>query len=184
MPDYNIAVGVDDFYRQYVDGSGYSYNYTGTLLYANESNNLFPPLQRQSYIAIDTSSIPDTDTITSATLHWYAAGYVATKRTTKLFSIGMKNASTGYYSLIYAGTYTNAGWKEHALTTTELGWIKVGAGDKTQFSITVPDPGGRLSRQYTVRAYEYPTSPDYAMYLAVTHSAPSTGAPQVITICT
>lgn len=172
MTDYTVTDGNDDFYTAQPSGDVPAYYYTTTLLYAAKINTVTPSLTHLAYINIDTSGIPDTDTITAATINFYAHSYTASKGVTKTYNVWFGG------SVIYSGTFVSAGWVSHALTAGELANInKTGTSN---FMISVDDPGVAKARTLTIRAYEYG---GYTAYLSVTHAAASS-AYYNISICT
>ena len=178
MATYNITTGNDDFYVYQPDGSGNTYYYTTTTLIAGRNNVVSPSVTYTAYINIDTSGIPDGDVISAATLYIYEHSYTSSKGISKLYSIYFPSDSS---YIVYGKTYAG-GWTSEALDTSQMAAInKTGT---TDFTLSVPDPPAFKFRTFNIRAYEYDTPSTFSAYLVVTHAAPSTYKPQVITICT
>jgi len=159
--NYDVAVANDDWYVSTPGG-----RFDGSTLLRAEQNNI-ASVTSETYGDIDTSPIPDGDTIDSATLYFYIDSYTSSKGVAKTFSTFIDD---GTLHLIDTSTFTAAGWKSIVLTPAELGYLdKTGL---THIKITVPDPGVSKSRVMLIRAREYATADAWDMYLTVTHTTP------------
>ena len=167
-----VPSGADDW----DDGSA-----TATTITARANNSVDPPEPIQdAYFNIDTSAIPDADTVSSATLYWYDNAYTASKGVTRVYNIAIwNNTSEGFEGCI-SGTYSgSAGWKNGAIPSERLASNYINKTGNTLFILYVVDPGGSYYRSWTVRAYEYVTSPNWRAYLVVTHAPAAGGVSRV-----
>lgn len=155
MAIYDIPNANGDYYYNNIAGF---VNDTDTLLCG--INNL---LTYYNYALglIDTSGIPDGDTISAATFYVYVDSITATKGATKSFLVSVGGN--------YAGTISasTAGWKSLSLPSGSLSDInKTGS---TGIILDAYDPGEEMFIAYAFRAYEYDVDDTYDMYLDVTH---------------
>lgn len=162
----DVALNSDDFY----DVNGVPQLGT-TLLNVSYNNVVSPTIQEKAYFNIDTSSIPSTDVISSATLYFYIHGYTAKKGITKTFLVWMLSADELSYNLIDVGTYSAAGWYSVVLTAAEL--LEIDKGEKTKFRVTIDDPGALKTRNMQIRAREYSPSDSFDAYMVITHAPPA-----------
>lgn len=126
-----------------------------------------------AFAYIDTSGIPDGDTITAATLYWYHASYTYTDYIRRIISIG------GSTPIIFdvTGPAGSAGWHSHELEASELGYIN--KSGKTNFWFTVDHELGAGELQlWALRSYNY-SGNAHGPYLEVTHSS---GGPTKVSI--
>jgi hypothetical protein len=155
MPNYPVAAS--EFDEQLGTGA----NTTGTEIVAS-INNLIGA-NSYGYIRLDTSAI-GTDTITSATLHWYHVGYTKSK------TVGFSRRITVGASVVLDSALTPpaAGWHSEVLDPGELGDINPAGDTLVQFSVL--DPGGLENRSWTIQTWDY-TDHSRACYLEVAHAA-------------
>lgn len=166
-----VEANADDYY-QIVGGAAV----TGTTtLYCIDNEVVLPETEAYGVVDIDTSSIPDGDTITAATLYYYIHAYAATKFYSKIYTINL----VGYGFIAEEKVFTATGWNNEVFTSAELAGIdKTGM---TRFTFLIPEVDAGKYREMRIRAREYAPAGDYSCYLVVTHVTPSG---QVIrTIC-
>lgn len=168
MPIYDIASGPDDWFIQQIGAGKPTKTDNTTTLEATINNFFFPSLLATSHGDIDTISIPITDIISAATLWIFLHNYIATRGTSRLYNVQIKTANEfSYINIATNVTYISAGWKSFVLTAPQ--YAEIDKGGKTEIKITTPDPGAFNSRFLETRAYEYPTTDTYDMYLDITH---------------
>jgi hypothetical protein len=174
---YYVPSAPYDYYEDY-DGSTNTYYYYDTINYAGKNNVLSPNRQFIAYSLIDTSAIPDTDVISSATLYLDEDDYVGSKGVTKDYYVQVWTGST--YTNLTNGSLTydslSPRTRSISLTSGELSYIS--KNGITLFRVSVNDPGSAKTRVLTIKSYD--DSQSVAMRLDVTHAAPSSTRPQVI----
>lgn len=172
VTDCPISVNNDDWYVSTaagrIDGSA--------VIRAQENNFVFPHTASVAYGDTNTSTIPTTDVISSAVLHFYVDSRAIAKGITMSFVTWMLKADESLYFSINTETNPPVGAKTVILTAGEIAEIDLGASQKTRFKFIVNDPGSTLVNLVNIRAKEYGSD---SMFLRVTHAPPFS---QVISI--
>lgn len=175
MTDYPVEVNADDWYEDSISGV-----VTGTTtLYTYYDNTLPGGLQRTAYFKINTSAIPDTDEVSSATFNFYASSYASSRGVSKVFNVWIDTTGSGSsYTIVQSNVaYSSAGWYQITIPSNLLQYIN--KDGYTYLRISAQDPGGSYYRRMDIQARES-TFGIYKAYLAVTHAPPPVESGQVI----